>query len=101
MSSAASQNNKNKDIEKEREEYKKREHLHSYENGLKNFQRGGRDLEAHQQIHVTYAKLNGIHYTIILSILISLLTFCAFLVLSYIPITKPYIMKLIDTVLQQ
>lgn len=86
---------------KEREAYKQRERLKNYDKGTGQFKADGESLRSHQQIKKSYTKLDMIHYVIILSILISLVSFSVFLILTYIPITKPFVMKVIDTVLVQ
>ncbi len=88
-------------IKSEKEAFKERERMNAYDKGVKGFQNGGRELESHYQVKESYSKLNFIHYVIILSILVSLVTFTMFLILTYIPITKPYVMKFIDTLLVQ
>lgn len=85
----------------EKEAFAEREHMKNYENGVTKFQNGGRQLQSHYQIKQSYTKLNFIHYVIILSISLSILVFSLFLVLTYIPFTKPYVMDLINTLLIQ
>ena len=85
----------------EKEAFEQRENLKNYERGVSKFQSGGKQLQSSYPMKASYTKLNFIHYAVILSILLSIILFSLFLVLTYIPITKPYVMKLIETLLIQ
>ncbi len=94
MSSSPSPSKNNKSA------YLERERMKNYESGVNRFNEGGRHLQS-QQMDKSYTKLDTIHYAVILSILLSIVVFSTFLILTYIPFTKGVVMKLIDTLLVQ
>lgn len=100
-SSQAQKLQKNKDQQKERDAFQERERMKNYENRQLHFANGERELQSQYRGKESYTKLNFIHYAIILSILISIIVFSLFLLLTYIPATKPHVMKFIETQLSQ
>ena len=96
-----STNSASRNSKTEKEAFEQRESFKNYERGVTKFQSGGRQLQSSYQMKDSYSKLNFIHYTVILSISLSIVVFSLFLILTYIPVTKPYVMKMIETLLIQ
>lgn len=84
---------------KDKSEYQQRESLKNYEMREAHFQKGGRDLQAQAGLRRDHYKLQIIHYVVIITIAATLAAFTLFLVMSYIPQTKPMVMKFIDQLL--